>query len=112
MNSIDWEDFEKLEIRAGTIIKVSDFPEAKKPAYILHIDFGSELGVKKSSAQITLLYEKEELIGKQVIAVVNFFPKQIGSIMSECLVTGFQGSTGGVVLAVPDKAIQNGAKLF
>ena len=112
MNSIDWEDFEKIEMRAGTIIKVSDFPEAKKPAYILYIDFGSELGVKKSSAQITLLYEKEELIGKQVISVVNFPPKQIGPIMSECLVTGLQSSAGAVVLAVPDKEIQNGAKLF
>ena len=111
MNEIEWSDFEKVELRVGTIIEVSDFPEAEKPAYILYVDFGPEIGIKKSSAQITELYDKSELLGKQVIAVVNFPPKQIGPIMSECLVTGFHSSTGGVVLAVPDKVLQNGAKM-
>lgn len=111
MPEISWDDFQKVELRVGTIIEARDFPEARKPAYILHVDFGDEIGIKKSSAQITALYSKEELVGKQVIAVVNFPPKQIGPIQSECLVTGFYNSEGEVVLAVPDRAIQNGAKL-
>ena len=83
MEDINWHDFEKVQLRVGTVIDVQDFPKAKKPAYILHVDFGSELGVKKSSAQITDIYTKETLLGKQVIAVVNFPAKQIGPIMSE-----------------------------
>ncbi len=111
MEIISWADFEKVELRTGTIIEVEDFPEARKPAYKLKVDFGKEFGIKKSSAQITDLYEKEELIGKQVICVVNFQKKQIGPFMSECLVTGFYDKDGNVVLAVPDKKTDNGLKL-
>jgi tRNA-binding protein len=111
MPDITWDDFQKVELRVGTLIKASDFPEARQPAYILQVDFGEEFGVKKSSAQITALYSKEELVGKQVIAVVNFPPKQIGPIQSECLVTGFYNQDGQVVLAVPDQSLQNGTRL-
>ncbi len=111
MQEISWSDFEKIELRVGTIIEVKDFPKAKKPAFILRVDFGKELGIKKSSAQITKLYDKESLLGKQIVAVVNFPPKQIGSIMSECLVTGFYKDGDSVVLAVPDKDVPNGVKL-
>ncbi|MCP4673705.1 MAG: tRNA-binding protein [Desulfobacula sp.] len=111
MNHLEWNDFQKVELRIGTIIEVADFPEVKKPAFILKIDFGPEIGVKKSSAQITDLYTIENLIGKQVIAVVNFPPKQIGPIMSECLVTGFHRKDGAVVLAIPDTKVPNGEKL-
>lgn len=107
---ISWQDFGAVEIRVGTIIEVQEFPEAKKPAYKLKIDFG-EFGIKKSSAQITTLYTPSDLIGKQVIAVTNFPAKQIGSFMSECLVTGFVQSDGSVVLAVPDRQISNGLRL-
>jgi len=112
MKTIEWPDFQKVELRVGTIIDVQDFPEAKKPAYILRVDFGEEIGVKKSSAQITDLYGKEDLMGKRVVAVVNFPPKQIGPIRSECLVTGFHRDDGAVVLAVPDGDVPNGAKLL
>lgn len=111
MKTIDWGDFQKVELCVGTIIDVQDFPEAKKPAYKLLVDFGADIGIKKSSAQITDLYNKKELLNKQIIAVVNFPPKQIGPIMSECLVTGFVQEDGNVVLAVPDKATNNGVKL-
>lgn len=111
MNKISWSDFEKIELRVGTIIEAQLFPEARKSAYKLKIDFG-ELGVKKSSAQITDLYKVQELIGKQVIAVVNFPPKQIGPFISECLVTGFPNKNGHVVLAIPEQKLQNGAKLM
>ncbi len=111
MTNISWDEFEKVELRVGTIVQAEEFPEARRPAYILHIDFGAELGIKKSSAQITNHYQSEELVGKQVIAVVNFPDKQIGPIMSQCLVTGFYDKNGEVVLAVPDKPIDNGAKL-
>jgi len=111
MHQIDWDDFQKVELRAGTIVDVQDFPEARKPAYQLLVDFGRDIGVRKSSAQITDLYSKADLIGRQVIAVVNFPPKQIGPIMSECLVTGLHRDDGRVVLAVPDMDIQNGARL-
>lgn len=112
MKVINWQEFEQVELRTGTIVEVQDFPEARKPAYILKIDFGEEIGLKKSSAQITDLYSEEELLGKQIIAVINFPPKQIGPIMSECLVTGFPDEAGNVVLAVPDKSVPNGKKLF
>jgi tRNA-binding protein len=95
----------------GTIIGVEAFPAARKPAWILQVDFGDELGVKKSSAQITDLYTKDSLLGKQVVAVINFTPKQIGPLMSECLVTGFHRQDGAVVLAIPDADVPNGARL-
>ena len=100
-----------MELRVGTIIEVNDFPKARNPSYILKVDFGAEIGVKKSSAQITVLYTKEELIGKKVVAVTNFPSKQIGPIMSECLVTGFHREDGAVVLATPDLSVPNGTRL-
>ncbi len=111
MNSITWDDFTKVEIRVGTVIAVEDFPKARIPAYKLTVDFGAEIGVKKSSAQITNIYSKDDLLGKQVVGVVNFPPKQIGPFMSECLITGFHRDDGAVVLAVPDQKVDNGAKL-
>jgi tRNA-binding protein len=112
MKTITWDDFDKVDLRVGRIIDVSHFPEARKPAYILQVDFGSELGVKKSSAQITRLYLPEDLIGKLVVAVVNFPPKKIGPFTSECLVTGFADKQGAVSLCVPDHNVPLGAKLF
>ena len=111
MQTISWEDFEKVELRVGTVVDVQDFPEARKPSYIVWVDFGAEIGIKKSSAQITHLYTKESLKGKQVMGVVNFPPKQIGPIRSEFLLTGFVLDTGEVVLAVPDKKVPKGLKL-
>jgi tRNA-binding protein len=107
---ITWDDFEKINIRAGTIIEVSDFPGAKKPAYQLQVDFG-ELGIKRSSAQITALYTKEELVGKQVIAIVNFPVKQIANFFSECLVLGVYNENKEVVLLQPSLPVQNGGKI-
>ena len=109
---ITWQDFEKVDIRVGMIIKAEDFPEARSPAYILHVDFGSEVGIKKSSAQITNLYTKKQLLDKQVMGVVNFHPKQVGPIMSECLVLGFYNQDKSVVLAVSDTPVDNGARLL
>lgn len=107
------EDFEKLDIRAGRIIKVEDFPEARKPAYKLKIDFGEEVGVKQSSVQIVALYTKEELRGKFVLAVVNFPPKQIGSFFSEVLTLGVPDIEGNVILVIPEKeGVVLGGKLF
>ena len=111
METIDWNDFEKVELRVGTIIEAEEFPEARKPAYKLKVDFGDEIGVRKSSAQLTDLYRVDELVGRQVVGVVNFPPKQIGPVRSECLVTGFHRDDGAVVLAAPDKAVPNGARL-
>jgi tRNA-binding protein len=111
MTQISWSDFDKVDIRIGTIIEAQPFPEARKPAYKLKIDFGSQVGIKKSSAQITDRYRMEELVGKQIIGVVNFPPKQIGPFISECLVTGFYDDNGAVILASPDSQVQNGARL-
>ena len=110
MNTISWDDFAKIEIRAGTIMEVNDFPKAKNPAYQITIDFG-ELGIKRSSAQITHLYDKEALIGKQVIAIVNFPPKQIANFFSECLVLGVYTDKKEVVLLTPDRPVENGWKI-
>jgi tRNA-binding protein len=107
---ISWNDFEKIDIRSGTILEASDFPGAKKPAYQLMIDFG-ELGIKRSSAQITTLYKKEELIGKQVIAVVNFPVKQIANFFSECLVLGVYNENSDVILLQPSLPVKNGSKI-
>lgn len=108
--SITWNDFEKIDIRIGTITEVSDFPKAKKPAYQLKIDFGP-LGIKQSSAQITHFYSKETLIGRQVVAVVNFPPKQIANFWSECLVLGVYSQEGQVVLLAADQKMENGLKI-
>lgn len=109
---ISYQDFEKVDIRVGRIVKVDDFPEARKSAYKLEIDFGAEIGIKKSSAQITALYKKEELLGRLVCGVVNFAPKQIGPFISEVLTTGFADDNGNVVLIQPDKDVPLGSKLF
>lgn len=110
MNELSWEEFEKVDMRVGTILDVQDFPKAHKPAYQLQIDFG-ELGIKNSSAQIVTLYNKEELIGKQIIAVVNFPPKQIANFISECLVMGIYNQNQEVVLLSPDKKTENGCQV-
>lgn len=107
---ITWDDFEKIDIRSGTILEVKDFPKAKKPAYQLLIDFGP-LGIKKSSAQITHYYSKEELLNKQITAVVNFPPKQIAGFFSECLVLGVYDENNQVILLQPDKAVTNGQRI-
>ena len=111
MNEIQWPDFERVELRAGTIVAAETFPEARVPAYKLTVDFGPAIGTKKSSAQITDLYEPAELVGRQVVAVVNFPPKQIGPFMSECLVTGFHRDDGAVVLTTVERNVPNGARL-
>ena len=108
---ITWQDFEKIDIRIGTIIEANDFPEAKKPAFQLKIDFGETVGILKSSAQITQIYSKESLIGKQVVAVVNFPKKQIGKFMSECLVLGSVGVENEIVLLSTDLKVANGLKI-
>jgi tRNA-binding protein len=112
MELISWDDFAKVELRVGRIIAAQEFPEARKRAYVLQVDFGPEIGTRKSSAQITRRYAAPELVGKLVVAVVNFPPKQIGPLMSQCLVTGFHDEHGDVVLCVPDVAVPLGARLL
>lgn len=112
MNLIDWNDFLKVELRVGRIVAAEPFPEARKPAYRLQVDFGPEIGVRKSSAQITALYTPEALIGRLVVAVVNFPPKQIGPVRSECLVTGFHDAEGRVTLCMPEHAVPLGTRLL
>lgn len=108
---LTWNEFERTDMRVGTIIEVNDFPEARKPAFQLTIDFGSEIGIRKSSAQITKRYQKEDLINRQIVAVVNFPRKQIGKFMSECLVLGAVGEEGDVILLAPDFKIENGLRI-
>ena len=112
MQEIQWSDFERVELRIGTILEVLDFPEARKPAWKLRVDFGPEIGIRQSSAQIVALYGKQELVGRQVIGVVNFPVKQIGPFRSEVLVTGFHDEQGRVVLAMPERPVPNGTKLL
>ncbi len=111
MKFITWADFEQVDLRTGTIVRVEDFPEARKPAYKVWVDFGEELGIKKTSAQITALYRKEDLIGKQIIGVVNFPPKQIGKFISEFLLTGFADTNGDIVIATTQNTVPNGSRL-
>ena len=115
MNAIEtplqWSEFERVEMRIGTILEVNDFPEARKPAFQLLIDFGSEIGIKKTSAQITKRYTREDLVGKQIVAVVNFPRKQIGTFMSECLVLGSVGTENDIVLLTSDIKVENGLRI-
>lgn len=111
MTDLSWQEFERVELRVGTVVDVGTFPEARRPAYKLTVDFGDEIGTRRSSAQITDLYKRDNLVGKQVLAVINFPPKQIGPFMSECLVTGFVNDDGAVVLAVPERPVPNGVRL-
>ena len=112
METISFDGFLKVELRAGRVLSAEPFAQARKPAYILHVDFGPELGVRKSSAQITVHYTPEELVGRLVVAVVNFPHKQIGPLMSECLVTGFHDADGAVALCVPDRDVPLGTRLL
>ena len=112
METISFDDFLKVELRVGRIISASVFKEARKPAYILHVDFGEEFGTRKSSAQVTALYQPDELIGRLVVAVINFPHKQIGPLMSECLVTGFHNEHDEVALCVPDQSVPLGTRLL
>ena len=111
MPEITWQHFEAVEMRAGTIVAVEDFPEARKPAYRIAVDFGPGIGVRRTSAQVTAVYAKEDLIGRQVMGVLNFPPKQIGPVRSEFLLAGFYRDDGAVILAVPERPVQNGARL-
>ena len=112
MNEISWDDFMKVELRVGRVVQAEVFTEARKPAYKLQVDFGPELGMRKSSAQITALYQPQDLVGRLVVAVVNFPKKQIGPLMSECLVTGFHNADGHVALCVPDGDVPLGTRLL
>ncbi len=111
MNHISWDHFEAVEMRAGLVVEVDAFPEARKPAYKITVDFGPEIGLKRTSAQVTTIYAAEELLGRQVMGVLNFPPKQIGPFRSEFLLAGFYRDDGAVVLAVPERPVQNGARL-
>jgi tRNA-binding protein len=111
MAQIKWQDFEKVDLRVGTIVNAAEFPEARRPAYKLEVDCGDDIGRRRASAQITDLYQPDDLIGKQVLGVVNFPPKQIGPFMSQCLITGFVQDGGEVILAVPDRPARNGDRL-
>jgi tRNA-binding protein len=111
MAEIGWDDFARVELRVGTILQVEDFPEARTPAYKITADFGPDVGVKRSSARVTALYRKDELVGRQILGVVNFPAKQIGPVRSEFLLTGFYTPDGAVVLAIPERPVPNGAKL-
>lgn len=112
METIGWNDFIRVELRVGRVLRAEPFPEARKPAYVLHVDFGEALGVRKSSAQVTALYAPSDLVGRLVVAVVNFPKKQIGPLMSECLVTGFHDANGDVALCVPDRDVPLGTRLL
>ena len=112
MQPIDWNDFLKVELRVGRVLSARTFAEARKPAYVLEVDFGEEIGVRKSSAQVTVHYRPEELVGRLVVAVLNFPNKQIGPLMSECLVTGFHDADGAVALCVPDRDVPLGTRLL
>lgn len=111
MNTVSVEQFFQVDIRVGTVIRVEDFPEARRPAYKIWVDFGEEVGIKKSSAQITDLYQKEDLLNRQVVAVVNFPPRQVGPFMSEILILGTVQADGSVVLLQPERPVQNGLKI-
>ena len=111
MPDITWTQFEAVEMRAGTIVSVEDFPRARKPAYIITVDFGPEAGVRRTSAQVTTVYSRQDLVGRQVMGVLNFPPKQIGPVRSEFLLAGFYRDDGAVILAVPERPVQNGARL-
>lgn len=112
MNTITWQDFKMVSFKTGTIVGAENYPEAQKPAYILHVDLGPDLGIKKSSAQITKNYRLEDLLGKQVVCITNFPPKQIGKVISEVLITGFPDKNGDVLLCTVDGTVPNGADLF
>lgn len=112
METINFDDFLKVELRVGRVISASVFAQARKPAYVLHVDFGEALGIRKSSAQITALYRPQDLVGKLVVAVVNLPRKQVGPLMSECLVTGFHDEQGEVALCVPDRCVPLGTRLL
>jgi tRNA-binding protein len=112
MDTIGWDDFAKVELRVGRVLSAEVFAQARKPAYVLQVDFGADIGVRKSSAQITVHYTPEELVGRLVVGVVNFPDKQIGPLMSECLITGFHDADGAVALCVPDRDVPLGTKLL
>ncbi len=110
--TIAYDDFRKVDVRVGTVVEARTFPEARKPAYILMIDFGPEIGLRKSSAQVTVHYTPEALVGRQVMAVVNFPPRQIGPIQSEVLTLGFEDENGAIVLAAPERPVPNGKRMY
>jgi len=112
MQQIEWSDFMKVELRVGRVLAAEPFAQARKPAYVLHVDFGPDIGVRKSSAQITALYAAESLVGRLVVGVVNFPDKQIGPLKSQCLITGFHDAEGRVALCVPDRDVPLGTRLL